>query len=114
MSEPKEVQFLRPLNRKIVYPAADSIINRPDLYPCDKNGRFLSTGTEQPPHTERKVSTPDPTMETEEQVKENSERDALVARAKELGIGNYWNKKNETLIADINEAEAAEEETEED
>lgn len=48
----------------------------------------------------------DPTSETdliEDQAVESSEEDAIRAKAKELGISNWWNKKIETLEFEIEE-----------
>lgn len=44
--------------------------------------------------------------EAEETKEELTEEDLLRARAKELGVSNWWNKKVETLQAEIKELES--------
>ena len=103
MSEAPEVKFLRKRDDKFVYHATQKLLDRGDMFPCNEDGEFLTTNTVElkaPPQPET------PKSDTSDG-EDNSLVLAMIERAKELGIKNPHNMKEETLATRIAEAEAA-------
>jgi hypothetical protein len=94
----EEVKYLRKRDDKFVYKATKMLLQRNDMFPCDKNGRFINTGTDVLPEKEAGPKGP-----AENQAL--SELEELRQRARELKVAGWNNAKKETLIKKINEAE---------
>lgn len=106
VNKPGEVKWLRTLDNKYVYPATKAFLARNDLFACDINGVFISSGTVLPPVVvpeEPKVDLNDDKLAEDA----NGTRVQLLERANALGIKNAHTMKNETILAKISELEAA-------
>jgi hypothetical protein len=99
---------------KVVWPMVPSFEGRNDLYPCDIEGNFLSTGTATPIEAVVVEPVVDEKVETAEATDENRTKVALMGRAKELGVPYAHLMNEETLLQKIAEKEAEAESTEED
>jgi hypothetical protein len=84
MAEP--ITYLRKKDDPYVYRSSPQLLENPDLFPCDREGNFISSGTKS---MERLDS---------EFVKE---KEKLYELAKELGISNYKRMRLATLIKRI-------------
>jgi len=105
-----EVKYLRTREEKFVWKATPILLERTDLYPCNKDGSFLTTNEfvlPEPVPGPRGPADDKPkeAERTEVDDRKDSMINALLARAKELGIKNAHAMKEETLVARIAKAE---------
>jgi hypothetical protein len=105
MSEATEVKWVRTLKSKYVFSASKRLLKRNDMFPCDIEGRLLSSGTVEPPVAKEEPAKVDENDDAANAA-ENARREDLIEKARELGIKNAHKMKEETLLDRIAEAEA--------
>jgi len=113
MSEPTKIEWLRKLDKKHVIGASETLLKRNDLFPCDINGNFTTTGTQQAAVAAVEKELANENVESPEEAAANQRKVALMSRAKDLGIVNPHAMKEETLLDKIAIAEAALEDADE-
>lgn len=96
-------KYLRKLDDPFVYVATPFLIKRGDMYPCDKDGNFVSSGMKE--MAEAEPEPPAKEVVPKEDTEANEKRIKLLDRAKDLGIGWAHTMKEETLLMRIGEAE---------
>ena len=109
--EAPEIEYLRKRDNKFVYHATKILIARGDLFPCDANGNFMTTGRQTLNVEHAADKAPDPRPDTSDD-EDNTLILAMIARAKQLGIKNPHTMKEDTLARKIAEVEAGEQKEE--
>ena len=103
-NQTNEVEWCRSLDKTNIYGASEALLSRNDMYPCDSKGNFLASGAQE---LSKPVPAPvKPTTDDSANAEDNTRVAQLIQRAKDLGVKNPHNCKEETLLKRIAEKEA--------
>ena len=105
----KKTKFLRRRDDNFVYHSTVELLKRGDMFACDAEGNFVTTGHAEVETGFEGKSDAEIAAEVKAKANQTKADDLLIAmqtRAKELNIKSAHRMKEETLVVRIAEAEA--------